>query len=203
MNLHDSVYYLLKHVSDKMGEPVPLVFAYQNAPRPMKPYGSIRIDTIGIPQHEIYMPVQENEYQTFGSWRRATVELQIYGRDAGPRARRFALSLQSNSSLEYQHWANIAVGNRLFLSEVPELLNLSQYEERGIYQFELYYSDEMDDHVGIIEKVEIKYVQPPSIWDDGDSIWDDGDSIWDYLEYCEIMVEAYPPYTVEHPTPGE
>ncbi len=192
---------LLKHVSDKLEKPIPLVFSYQNAPRPLKPYGTIRVDTIGIPQHELYLEVEENGIQVFGGWRKATIELQIYGRNSGPLARRFALSLQSNSSLEFAQQRNVAVSTRLFLGEVPELLNLSQYEERGIYQFELLYSDQMEDYVGLIEQVEIIQIRPPSIWDDGESIWDDGLSIWDYLEYCSIMVEAYPPYTVEHPQP--
>ena len=67
------------------------------------------------------------------------------------------LALQSNSSLEHAQRINIAVSTRLFLSEVPELLNLEQYEERGIYQFELLYSDELDDRVGIIDHVEITW----------------------------------------------
>jgi hypothetical protein len=190
VNLHQSVYALLEHVSNKLETPLPLIFAYQNAERVLKPYGSIRVDTINAPQHEITLPVLETGYQVFGGWRRAVIELQVYGRNAGTIARRFALSLASYSSNEFAASLNVAVAARLFLGEVPELLNLSQYEERGIYQFALLYSDEMDDHVGLIERVEIGQRDPANPGDAAD-------------EFCTMIIEAYPPYTPEHPAPSD
>ena len=202
MQLHDTLYLMLNDVSQRLEHPIPLIFAYQNSERINKPYGSIRVDTISIPQHELYLPVQETGYQVFGGWRKATVELQIYGKNSGATARRFALSLQSNTSTEFQQKINVAIGNRLFLGEVPVLLNASQYEERGVYQFEFYYSDEMDDNIGLIEKVEITHKHDESFWDEiPHSIWDDNDLIWDWYDICKIYVEAYPPHTPIHPSP--
>ena len=57
MDLHDAVYSLLTKVADEFYNPIPLIFAYQNAERRIKPYGTIRVDTIAIPQHELYLPV--------------------------------------------------------------------------------------------------------------------------------------------------
>jgi hypothetical protein len=200
MMLHEAAYSLLLPIAESMPTgPLRLIHAYQNSARIPKPYAVIRIDTIAAPQHEQRLYVKETGYQTVGGWRRATVEVQVYGSNAGACARRFMLALATYSSLDNQATLNVAIGNRLLLSEIPELLNNSQYEERGIHQFEMFYSDEMEDFVGLIEKVEITYEQKESIWDENDSRWDEDRSRWDYEIYCRMVIEAYPPYTPIHP----
>jgi hypothetical protein len=183
MGHHETLWNLLNFVSQRMEHPIPLIFAFENAERVQKPYGSIRIDTITLPGHEIAFPVHENGYQDYGGWRRATVELQVYGRLGGPIAREFALRLQANSAVEQSQRLNIAIGNRLFLSEVPALLNQSQYEERGIYQFQYFFSEQLDDDVGLIETVII-----------------DSRPIGGKAS-CHLEITAFPPHTPPHPTP--
>ena len=200
IDLHNAVYSLLKPVADVMK--LNLIHSFQNAERVVKPYASIRIDTSTVHNHEIYFPVKETGYQDFGNSRRATIEIQVYGKNAGVGARRFALGLKSPSSLDRATMLNIAVTTNMFLSEVPELINLTQYEERGIYQFQLLYSDEMEDEVGLIETVEISH-EKETIWDDMGTIWDDVvsdvDTVWDEMTTCEVSITAYPPYTPVHP----
>lgn len=181
-----------------------LIHSFQNAERVRKPYASIRIDTTTAPHHEIYLPVKETGYQNFGNYRRATIEIQVFGEDAGMGARRFALALKSPSNLDRAVQLNVAVMANLFLSEVPELINLSQYEERGIYQFALCYSDELDENVGIVETVEIGYVDEETIWDEFATIWDpdsqgDKQTVWDEEIHCTTTITAFPPYTPPHP----
>lgn len=201
IDLHQSVYSLLNPIALDMG--LFLIHAYQNVERVQKPYASIRIDTSQVPNHEIFFPPKETGYQDYGNYRKATIEIQVYGKNAGVGARRFALALKSYSNVERATQLNIAVCTQMFLSEVPELLNLSQYEERGIYQFQLYYADEMEDNVGLIETVEVSYGSEETKWDETDTIWDDGETTWDEIDYCKLQVTAYPPYTPPHPEQGD
>jgi hypothetical protein len=203
-NLNDLVYKLLLPIAETMiyGK-LPLIHAYQNDGRYTKPYAVIKIDTIQYPQHEQHFPPGENGYSVVAGWRKAIVEIQVFGRNAGDIVRQFMLRLATNTSVMNQVELNVSIGNRLLLSEIPELLNLSQYEPRGIHQFEMYFSEATDDDVGLIEEVEIGYVEPPTEWDKDDTDWDNGETVWDGSEYCKTRVRAYPDYTPPHPSVGE
>jgi hypothetical protein len=201
MELHSSIYALLQPIAEAMPTgPIRLIHAYQNSERIVKPYATIRVNTIATPQHEQYLPVQETGYQIVGGWRRATVEVQVYGRNSGACARRIMLALATNTSLENQGRLNVSIGNRLLLTEIPILMNNSQYEERGIYEFEMFFSDEMEDFTGLIETVEIGYGSE-SVWDCDETKWDECKSRWDFMEYCQAVVHGHPPYTPTHPSP--
>lgn len=191
MSLHKQLYDFVEPDARKLD--LPIIFAYQNAPRIEKPYASLRIDTIRSSQHDIYSLVDDLGFQKSFSWRVATVELQTFGIDAGSKARTLSQLFQTETSSQRAQRLNCAVGNRLFLSEVPELLNMSQFEERGIYQFEFMFTDDITDDVGLIENVDIEGKLEGSIlteqeckihigiitdWDDHETIWDDNETRW-------------------------
>lgn len=181
-----------------------LVFASQNMPRMPKPYVVMNVLNIEIPDHVIYdKDINASGYRNLYSWRRATVELQIYnGIESLSSASTLALSLQSEQSLQSQDKLNCAIGARLFFAYVPEMLNTSQFEGRAIYHFEFFYTESFTEDVGLIETVIIegKYdgaiAKPDYVschesitvsipfeetdWDDPNlTDWDDHETRWD------------------------
>lgn len=161
----DKLYLLINKASQVSGLNWPVIFANQNVPRIAKPYIQLNVMTINIPDHMIYSPPDDTGVVTVSGWRRATVELQFYGGITSlDAASRLAMILQSNAVIEYQVEIDVAIGQRLFLSYMPELLNDSQYEGRAIYQFEFFYTESVADNSGIIKGIDLQgcYVQTAS-----------------------------------------
>lgn len=115
----------------------------------------VSYNTTGLPDHEIYGEVDENGIRVNSSWRRATVELQFYcGQNDSFRFASKAVSLlANNASVDKQWLLDVSIGHRLMLQHVPALMNESQWEDRAIYQFEFYYTENLPDDVGLIETV--------------------------------------------------
>jgi hypothetical protein len=197
---------LINKAAQSAGMPWPIIFANQNMPRVAKPYIVINPMTIDIPDHLIYQTIDGDGNQIVSGWRKVVVESQIYnGINSLQSASKLALVLQTNALIEYQVEIDCAIGQRLFLSYVPELLNESQYEGRAIYHFEFFYTENVPDNIGVINSVEFhgSYVQTHSnpdhdtplididivcdevisapitmTWDDGAMLWDDGAMTW-------------------------
>lgn len=186
-----------------------IIWSYQNAARIPKPYLVVNYTTVNLPDHEHYSLPDANGIITNSSWRRATVDLQFYcAKDSYGLASRAASLLATNTSLEKQAELDVSIGHRLFLQRVPALLNESQYEDRAIYQFEFYYTENISDVASLIETVVIdgsyKAGIPdepgipndsgynltdlnchhvisifPTIWDNMTTEWDDNTTEWD------------------------
>ena len=132
-----------------------LVFANQNMPRLPKPYIVMNVMNVEIPDHVIYdKEINAAGFRNLYSWRRATIELQIYnGIESLVSASILALAIQSERSLEQQGKLNCAIGPRLFFAYVPEMINTSQWEGRAVYHFVYFYTESFADDVGLIETV--------------------------------------------------
>jgi len=204
--LIDQLYSLVNEGAKRLGN-WPIIFANQNIPRPVKPYISLNVMNVDIPDHVIYMPLTENDEQEVIGWRKATVELQIYnGIESLSSVNTLALVLQTNQLLEYQNTIDCAIGQRLFIGYVPELLNASQFEGRGIYQFEFLYTESYTDQINSICSAELhgRYIGgasnpdaysifdstpfPPgslvcneiiSCWEELETNWDNSETTWD------------------------
>jgi hypothetical protein len=61
--------------------------------------------------------------------------------------------LATENSIAKQVHLDVAIGHRIMLEHLPVLLNQSQYEDRAIYQFAFYYTENIPDDVGRIETV--------------------------------------------------
>jgi len=186
---------------------LPIVFVNQNFPRPPKPYITLNVLNVDIPDHVIYSKPNPDDSVTISGWRRASVEIQVYnGIESLSTIDRLALILQSNSLIDYQATIDVSIGQRLFFGYVPELLNQSQFEGRGVYQFEFFYTEEYTDPGNSICEVELagRYIggasnpdvytmfEPPPFPSDSlqcvetvpcpeslETIWDAGDTTWD------------------------
>lgn len=151
------LYQLIREAATRLPGEWVILFANQNAPRPVKPYITINVLNVDIPDHVIYSAVEPAEdlyQQTISGWRIADVELQIYnGIDSLDTVNSLALILQTVALIEYQQTIDVAIGQRLFIGYVPELLNESQYEGRGIYQFKFMYTETYNEIISIIDTV--------------------------------------------------
>lgn len=137
---------------------VTVIWSYQNAPRIGKPYITLDYTTDDIPNFDWFddQNITVDGYRSQYSWRMATVDMQFYcGQDSMKLANLVAMSFASETVLYKQGELNVAIGNRLFLQRVPAMINLSQYEERAIYQFNYLYTEEYTDWTSWIGTVEI------------------------------------------------
>lgn len=150
-----SLYELLEFSLADLG--VPIVWGFQNAARINKPYVMVTYTNSGLPDHEIYGEVDTNGIRVNSSWRRAIVELQFYCgmNDSFSFASKSVSLLATNASIDKQWLLDVSIGHRMMLQHVPALINTSQYEDRAIYQFEFYYTENIPDNVGLIETVEV------------------------------------------------
>lgn len=150
----DKLYSLINEAATRLGPNWQVIFANQNAPRIVKPYISLNVLSVDIPDHVIYSELNDNLEQTISGWRRAEVELQIFnGIESLTTVNTIALILQAESMLEFQQQLDCSIGERLFIGYVPELINLSQFEGRGVYQFNFFYTEEYKEFVSAIDQV--------------------------------------------------
>lgn len=149
----DKLYSLINEASKRLGPDWTIIFANQNAPRPVKPYIALNVLSVDIPDHVIYSKLNSNLEQTVSGWRKAEVELQIFnGISSLVTVNTLSLVLQTENLLEYQQQLDCSIGQRLFIGYVPELINLSQFEGRGIYQFSFFYTEEYTEVISAIDQ---------------------------------------------------
>jgi hypothetical protein len=132
-----------------------IVWGYQNGPRTEKPYAMVTYTSTRVPDHEIYGQIDDNGVRINSGWRRAVVTIQFYcgQMESHSNASRAVSLLATESSIAKQVELDVAIGHRIMLEHVPALLNESQYEDRAIYQFAFYYTENVPDDVGRIETV--------------------------------------------------
>ena len=150
----DKLYDLVTKAVSLTGNNWQVIFANQNVPRLVKPYVQLNVTNIDVPDHMYYSSPDETGGVTISGWRKATAEIQLYhGINSLSAISTLAMVLQSPTMLDYQAGIDCAIGQRLFIGYVPELLNLSQWEGRGIYHFEFFYTESINDNAGLIDTV--------------------------------------------------
>ena len=150
---------LIDYTVNTLGqENVAVIWSYQNAARIPKPYITLNYSASDLPDHDWYSnEIDLSGFRTIGSWRRATVDLQVYcSQDSMRLASKLSMLLSTEKSLDKQVELDVSIGNRLFLARVPALLNNSQYEDRAVYHFDFLYTESMREDVGFIATVEIE-----------------------------------------------
>jgi hypothetical protein len=176
---------------------VQIIWSYQNAARIAKPYCVVDYTTVTMPGHEYYGPPDDNGMAINSGWRRATAEIQFYcAQDSYALASKAAALLATSASLDKQWELDVSIGQRLMLQRLPALLNESQFEDRAIYQFEFFYTENTPDDVGLIEVVvvdgtytggltedvtchEVIMISDRTNWDNYTTGWDTGITLWD------------------------
>ena len=142
----DKLYDLVNKAVQVSGNNWQVIFGYQNLPRLVKPYIQLNVMNIDIPDHVYYSELDDNNSRTLSGWRKAAVEIQVFaGLQSLTVINNLALILQTETMLEYQAEIDCAIGQRLFIGYVPELINTSQWEGRGIYHFEFFYTEHVTE----------------------------------------------------------
>ncbi len=127
-----------------------LIFSNQNGPRPAKPYATLAVRSISeqpIIEHDL----NGDGIVSLAKLQRMIVEVEYFGFGAFSKAQILGLKLQSPRNVDRGQEFGISVSELRGVTRVPELLNQSQYEERGILEFTAYIMVEGDDDVGLIE----------------------------------------------------
>lgn len=135
--------------------PGPLILADQNGPRPGKPFAALAVRS--MPGHPMTYEREPNAdgVAELVQHRQVVVELQTFGNGAFEFAETVALKLLFPSNVMRAEALGLGVSRINNVLRVPELLNQSQYEERGVLEFTVYDSLSGLDNVGLIENVEI------------------------------------------------
>lgn len=155
----DKVWQLLDYtINTAYHKNIPVIWSYQNVSRIKKPYIVIDYTTDMLSGHEWYDPyVDANGMRKVCSWRRATIDVQVYNeRESISIASFIASALTTEVSLAKQVELDCSIGNRLMLQRVPALLNESQFEDRAIYQFEFFYTETLLDDVGFFDTIVVE-----------------------------------------------
>ena len=132
--------------------PGPVILADQNGSRPAKPYATLAVtgaDTSG--GSTIELPVNAAGIVAISEHQRLNVEVQCFGVGSFALAQAAGLRLRFPSHVLRAEQLNIGVSLVRRALRVPELLNQSQYEERGILEFTAYMVLAGTDDVGLIE----------------------------------------------------
>jgi len=154
-----SLWTLIDYAINTVGqEQVQVVWSYQNSARVAKPYITLNYSQDDLPDHDWYSnEIDLAGFRNMGSWRKAVVDLQVYASQDSMRiANKLSMLLSTEKCLEKQMELDVAIGNRLFLSRVPALVNNSQYEDRAVYHFDFMYTEMMKEDVGFIATVVIE-----------------------------------------------
>jgi hypothetical protein len=136
--------------------PGPLILADQNGPRPAKPFAALAVrSTPGQPMTYQYDPDETGSAEIV-QHREVVVELQTFGANAFEFAQMVGLKLLFPSHVMRAEALGLGVSRINNVLRVPELLNQSQYEERGVLEFTIYDSLAGNDDVGLIENVNLE-----------------------------------------------
>ena len=149
---------LTDYAVNTMGQKnIPVIWSYQNAARVDKPYIVLDYSTDDVPNFDWFEPwTDENGDRKLFSWRRATIDMQFYcGPDSLKIASWLSMMFCTDAVTDQQMRLNVSIGNRLFLQRMPAMLNTSQFEDRAIYQFDFYYTEELEEHVSFIDSVDV------------------------------------------------
>lgn len=132
-----------------------LIFADQNGPRPEKPFATLSVRGTPSPAYAYEAKPDIDGIAEISQHAEYTVEVQCFGNGAFNLARMVGLKLLFPSNVMRAELLGLGVSRIINVSRVPELLNQSQYEERGVLEFTVYDALVSSDDVGRIESVEI------------------------------------------------
>lgn len=141
-------------LSSELG--ITVIYADQNAPRPDKPYATIRIISENkLGGNDEGATVDDDGIQSFCGQREAAVSLNIYGEDAFDSMKLALNSLSKPSILEdFFYNDDIAILNKGDILNLTDVLE-TEFEERAQMDLLVGYAEEYTDDVGYIETVEL------------------------------------------------
>lgn len=136
--------------------PVPVVFADQNAEPPPKPYATLSVENLGSSGGYLTEgPLRPDGTAVFREHRTVNAEVQIYGRGAAARAAELGMRLRLPRHANRAADLGLGIAVVRGAMDVPALVNVTQYEERGVLEFTAHHVAELADDLGLIERAEL------------------------------------------------
>lgn len=133
---------------------VPAIFADQAAPRPKPPFLTVRLlSVVPVGQDEIREIDPDTNIATIGGQRRLAVSVNAYGSGATDYLAQALASLNKVTVQEYLRAAGLAVC-RIGTSQNLTAMLETEYEERVQADVTFNLAENVEDDLGIIEKVE-------------------------------------------------
>ncbi len=132
---------------------VPVVFAWENGPRPPKPYIAMLVNTAAR-GHVHRGTVSNAGVQTVAQHRDARVDLQCYGAGSYDVLDTLAQRLHMLDALDLADVLDLAVFDVGSTQNVPMMRDAMNWEPRAILDLGIRYTSTLDDQVGAIETVE-------------------------------------------------
>jgi len=148
--LQTKLYTLIKN---RLGTDV-LIFADQNAPRPVLPYWTMRLQSVrklGLDHHS--QGVTAGGDETVYGVREATVNVQYIGTGAVLKCMTLRDDLARTTAQDQWLANDISCFNTGEVQNIPELLDSSQLESRASLDLFIRFGATLTDNVGAIETV--------------------------------------------------
>src|SRR5690606_6313444 len=134
---------------------VPVIFYYQNDPRPSVPYVTLYLTPLSqIGNDFVPMPTNQAGTITQIGDREFTLQVQTYGDDCITRLENLRSSLQKQSVLDTLRENGIAFVQQLSINDITEL-NASRFENRAQMDLLFRIGQTYSETTGSIETVEI------------------------------------------------
>ncbi len=131
------------------------IFADQNAPRPVKPYITLRtLSSVG-PENEHYFAVDNDGNQPVQSHRDFTIEVQAFGDGWNTLLGNLRQKLRWQTTGDTAYRAGIAIFDRGAITDIGALLDAAFWEPRGMFEIGVRALQASVDQVGIIETVNV------------------------------------------------
>lgn len=126
----------------------------RNAPRPPYPYATVKIGTVIQEGTDELRDFDDDGIATFGGQRRATVSVNFFGPEAIEGATQAFNSLEKQTVKWIFERAGLAILQKNSVQNVPAMLE-TKFEERAVFDFFIGFADNVQDDIGVIEKVEL------------------------------------------------
>ena len=140
------------------------IWANQNAPRPAKPYVSLRIASRKTDEHDEYGPVTADGTQVVVANSEITLEVQAYGDGAQAALEAVRAKLGLQTVVQSTAALGIAVRSRGQVMNVTQLLDASSFEDRAVLEVVIGYRENVTDTVGLIQSITGTGVYGVGIW---------------------------------------
>lgn len=150
ISLRQRVFNVIRDVSPS----IPWVMGRQNAPRHVKPYGTIELRILTGTSSPAILPVDENGVQLFRFNVNFNVEINVYGVGA------YEMALQAAMMMSTPDGIGAAYRNAMWTRGIDAVYDLTevvgdseQFEERGMADIRMHGLIEIPVNTGIIERV--------------------------------------------------
>lgn len=134
---------------------IPVIYAYQNAPRPNLPvYAVVSLDSIIQLGFDELREIDVNKLAHIGGQRRATVGVHYFGPNPMQEISKAYNSLEKETILAILNASGIAVWNKNAIQNVTGMLETT-FQNHAFFDFTIGYAENYQDDLGTIEQAEL------------------------------------------------